>query len=183
MKGTITRVILSAVAIIVYGVVNGILHPVQAILVGQMAGRQFESNDWTYVQTITGMNLVSYIGIPSIVLFLLLVWIWWKPISILLKQLSEDDSGPKLLVAGLIASGLFFGASDNANAYFEKVDTTEVYYILPNETAFWVPSQGDRMGNQASLNTAEYFDKNKVSTMLFKIPHMKLSGLIVFLGC
>ncbi len=176
MKSIAWRIVLSILSVVGYGFINGILHPLSAIMSARAAGGQFESSDWGYLQSMAGMNFFSYIGIPSIVLLAVLVWIWWKPIKALLKSASDKDIGPKLLLAGLVAPSVFFGMTDNANAYFDKVDTTEVYYILPNETAFWVPSQGDRKAGQAALNTAEYFQENKVSAMLFKIPHMKLSG-------
>lgn len=176
MKNLLLRVFASAVAVWVYGLINGLLHPIQAVLAGSLAGRQFENSDSAYIQTMFSLNLIQNIGLPAVLLLVVLVWIWWKPISEAFKSSSKNGGDSKLLVFGMVASSLFLSVPENANAYYSKIDETEVYFVLPNETAFWVPSQGDRKENQAALNTVEFLNKAKVSTILFKIEHRKLTG-------
>ena len=127
-RGLAIRLIGSVVAILLYGWINHVLNPVATLLTAQMAGKQFDNSDTSYVASGFGMNFFSHIGIPSVVLLVVLAAIWWRPVRGL--------SRAALLIGGIAA------ATQPASAYYDKTDFTEAYTILPNESAFWIPDAG-----------------------------------------
>ena len=78
-RGLILRLIASVVAILLYGWINFILNPVSTLLSAEMAGKQFQNSDASYVASSIGMNFFSHFGVPFIVLLAVLVAIWWRP--------------------------------------------------------------------------------------------------------
>ena len=75
-----------------------------------------------------------------------------------------------LMAAGIAAlsSGLF--------GFSEIADRTEAYSILPNESAFWVPSTGANKNSQTKFESEAYYNDSKIAAKMFVIPHQKLSG-------
>jgi len=63
-----------------------------------------------------------------------------------------------------------------AQAYFDTVDKTEGYFILPNESAFWIPDVGANKDSQGRFEGVDYLNANKVAAKRFIIPHAKLSN-------
>ena len=57
-RGIILRLIGTIVAILVYGWINFILNPVATLVTAQMAGKQFDNSDASYVTASFGMNSV-----------------------------------------------------------------------------------------------------------------------------
>lgn len=176
MKSIVKRIVATVVVTLIYGWINALLNPVATILTGQLAGKQFENSDVAYVESVVGMNFFSNIGIPALALLAVLVWIWWKPLVALLKSLKDGDDGSSLVIAGLVASGLFFGMTDNANAYYDKTDLTEIYYIGADETAFWIPDVGANKDSQGKFDSEGYYEANKIPAKRFEIKHTKLVG-------
>jgi hypothetical protein len=166
VKDYIVRGVISLVAILVYGWVNFLLNPVSTIITGQMAGKQFENSNISYVTSTYGMNFFNNLGVPIIILILLLAWIWWKPLKSLIAS-----SGTLALVTTLI---LLSGPS--SFAYYDKADYTEPYFVLPNESAFFIPDVGANKDSQAQFGSEEYLRANKIAAKRFIIPHTKLSG-------
>lgn len=161
-RGLIVRLLCTVVAILLYGWINFILYPVATLMTAQMAGKQFDNSDASYVVSSFGMNFFSHLGIPFVVLLAVLVALWWRPLRGLLRAVA---------LIGCIA-----GAAHPAAAYYDKTDYTEAYTILPNESAFWIPDAGANKDNQTQMESEAYLNANKVALKRFVVPHAKLSG-------
>ena len=162
LRGLIFRLLGTVVAILFYGWINFILNPVGTLMTAQMAGKQFDNSDASYIVSSFGMNFFSHIGIPFVVLLAVLVALWWRPLRGLLRAV--------VLIGGIVA------AAHPAAAYYDKTDYTEAYTILPNESAFWIPDAGANKDNQAQIESEAYLNANKVALKRFVVPHAKLSG-------
>ena len=154
----LVRIILSVLLFILWGVLNTVLRPVGTIVVGRAAGLQLENSDAASVAAQTIMPYASHLGISSVVLVLLLLVIWWKPLRLLL---------------GCVA---MIGLISPAGAYYDKTDYAEAYTILPNESAFWVPDIGANKESQGQFDSESYLQANKLAVKRFIVPHTKLQG-------
>jgi hypothetical protein len=163
MKSIVIRLIATLVSILAYGWINFLLNPVGTLLAGQVAGKQFDSSDTSYVISMVGMNFFGHLGIPFVILLVVLVALWLKYIKMLWAP-----------IVVLIVVGFMYTPS--AHAYYAKTDITEATLILPNESAFWIPDVGDNKNNQASFDSEDYLRANKIPAKRFLIPHTKLSG-------
>jgi hypothetical protein len=163
MKTVLWRSAMTLVAILAYGWINFLLTPVGTILAGETAGKQFDSNNVSYVASMVGMRIFTHIGIPSLVLLAVIVAIWWAPAR-------------RAWMALFVIAALVGLRSQPANAYYDKSDYTEAYTILPNESAFWIPDVGNNKDNQAQLDSEAYFNANRVALKRFIVPHVHLSG-------
>ncbi|MHB8483888.1 MAG: hypothetical protein ACYDBV_14345 [Nitrospiria bacterium] len=161
------RIILSVLTIFGSWFLSSIYQPVSTLVLGNVAGNQFQPSDGAYLQTqaiFTGFHSVDFLFF--IVPLVILLFIWFGPLKKLWLSLS----------AIALAIFILTGTTNHSYAFYDKTDMTEVYSILPNESAFWVPSQGDNLDNQQQLDTEAYYEKRKISTKFFAIPHQKLSG-------
>lgn len=163
----IFRGILSVVAIFVYGWINFILNPISTIASANLSTLQFQNSDVSQVVSMVGMNFFHDLGIPVIILFGLLVWIWWSPVKFLCTK--KELFGAALVLLILLSSGQVF-------AYYDKYDYTEAYFILPNESAFFIPDTGKNKDSQAQFGSEEYLRENKIAAKRYVIPHTKLPG-------
>ena len=157
------RGVISFALILGYGWINYVLNPIATIGAGQMASRQFESDNVSYVISQFGMDFFSHLGLPFVLLVGVLALVWWKPAK-------------NALVAVGVLLALFTVLPHSANAYYDKSDYTEPYFILPNESAFWIPDVGDNKTSQAKFGSEDYFRDNKIAAKRFIIPHTKLEG-------
>jgi hypothetical protein len=169
-KSIVVRLVMSIAAIFAYGWVNYLLNPVAVIGSGIVAGKQFELDNTSYVVSQFGMDFFRHLGISFIVLLAVLIWIWFKPLQTYYKSLLKTV--PAILIVFLLSSVA-------GNAYYAKEDYTEPYYILPNESAFWIPDVGDNKTSQAKMGSEQYLRDNKIAAKRFVVPHTKLenSGL------
>ena len=163
-SGAVWRSVMSIAVILVYGWINYALNPVAIIGSGQIAGKQFEPSDFSYIVAQFGMDFFGHLGIPFIVLVAALAFLWWIPIKMFLST---------LVIAAVIL--VAFQATPS-RAYYDKSDYTEPAFILPNESAFWVPDVGDNKSSQAAFGSEQYFRDNKIAAKRFIIPHTKLEG-------
>jgi len=162
--GVMRRIVLSVVAILVYGWVNFLLNPVATIMAGSAAGQQFANSDSGFVSAYWGMNIFGHLGIPALALFGVLVWIWWDA----LKRLLASLAATAIVLTGLLPQP--------AAAYYDKTDFTEAYTILPNESGFWIPDVGANKDSQAQFESEAYLNSNRVALKRFIVPHAKLQG-------
>lgn len=156
---------ISTLLIVTIGVVVNLLVNTPATLVlGQSAGRQFEASDQAYLAAqamFRGFNGVSVL-ITAMVLFgIFLVWI-----------------GParKAIATLLAALIVFLFVPHDVEAYYNQSDYTENYFILPNESAFFIPDVGDNKSSQAQFGSEEYLAAKKIAAKRLEIPHTKLSN-------
>jgi hypothetical protein len=133
-----------------------------------MAGRQFDNNDTAYGISLIGMHVPNLaVSIISAIFLLILLAIWWKPLR-------------KLLAAMLTIVALAFIPTHRAQAYYNQTDYAEVYFILPNESAFFIPDVGANKDNQSTFNSEAYLNDNKIAAKRFQIPHARLPGSSYF---
>jgi hypothetical protein len=156
----LSRVVLTLAAVLIYGWVNFLLYPVATILAAEQAGRQLQNSDGSAVTSIWGMNFFGHLGIPSVLLLVVLVGIWWRSL--------------KGLPAMFVTVAVLLPAP--GRAYYDKTDYTEAYTILPNETGFWIPDAGANRDSQAQFESEAYLNANRVALKRFIVPHAKLQG-------
>lgn len=157
------RIFFTALLFAAYGFVNNLIYPVATLAAGKVAGNQFNSNDMDAVTSTYGVNFFGHIGWPAIVYLALVAWIWWKPLKATLQW-----AFTALLVALLALP------PSPASAYYEKTDWPEIYFILPNESAFWIPDMGDNKADQKKFMSEEYLLNNKIAAKRFQVPHVQL---------
>ncbi len=158
------RLLASVFLVILWGWFDFVLNATGTLQSAEVAGKQFENSDSSYLLSQVGMRFFSGFGLPTLLLVIILVAIWWKYIRLMWV--------PVAIVT--IASGLF--QSRPAEAFFEKTDRTEAIPILPNQSAFWIPDVGANKDTQAHFGAKEYQDAQKVEFKRFNIPHSKLVG-------
>jgi hypothetical protein len=157
------RTVASVILIVLYGWLNFILNPAATLEAGKYARGQFENNDAAAITSVYGINFFGNIGIPLAVLLFILVIIWWKP--------------AKAGIAALIATlCMLFLPLQPAQAYYDQTNYTEVYFILPNESAFFIPDTGANKDSQGQFGSEVYLRENKIASKRFVIPHAKLEG-------
>ena len=167
MKSILVRGILSIALLALWAALNGFLIKAAPLVAGRAAALQFEPSDSAYLLSQYGMAWFTGSGVSSLFVLLALGFIWWKPVKSL------------LLVAALAALFLGSVAERPALAYYDKTDYAEAYFIMPNESAFYVPDVGDNKDSQAAFGSQAYYEAKKIAAKRFVIPHVKLenSGL------
>lgn len=168
MMSIIVRLAVSVALFLAYGWINNLFNSASTLATGKIAGLQFDASDSSYVVSQFGMNFFGHIGVPFVVLLALIVWLWWKPVK-------------SILAAAAIAScALIIAPVPQSQAYYDKSDYAEPYFILPNESAFWVPDVGDNKTSQTKFGSAEYYEASKIAAKRYIIPHTKLEGSGLF---
>lgn len=156
------RLILTAIVLIGVSVLSFLVNDPATLALGQIAGKQFEPNDMSYLTTQTAFR--AYNAVSALICLgvaALLLMIWWKPLRALIASLAV------LLMIGL---------PQPSHAYYNQSDYTENYFILPNESAFFIPDVGDNKSSQASFGSEAYLNDRKIAAKRFEIPHTKLSN-------
>jgi hypothetical protein len=159
-----TRFFLTIGLFIAVSTVSAFLNAPATIVLGSITGKQFESSDSSYLisqaafRTFNGMTMAL-----AIAFLVLLALIWIKPIRSLITSLTAA-----LLVLAVVP--------EYARAYYNQSDYTENYFILPNESAFFIPDVGDNKSSQASFGSESYLQEKKIPAKRFEIPHTKLSN-------
>jgi hypothetical protein len=167
----IGRVIGTVVTTLIYAWAMMAYTPQATLITGQAAGRQFDNTDTGYLTAVYTMNVFSAIGTITTVLFIgVLAAIWFKPARNAIRKVSE-----RLAVLLAVGGALLIGTTDG-RAFFEKVDRTEIYPILPNQSAFWIPEVGAVKDKQVQMDSEAFLNENKVQLNRFQIPHQKLAG-------
>lgn len=103
------------IAIVLYGWINFLLNPVGTVVSGQLAGKQFEDSDSSYVLTMWGLRFFSDFGLPLVLLVIAIVVIWWKQVKSVWGLLF-----PVMLV-GVVA----ILQPKPAEAYYDTINYTE----------------------------------------------------------
>lgn len=165
MKPLAWRLLASFVAILVVGWLNALVNPAASVLSGEAAGQQFANSASAYVEASYGMRFLGGVAVPFAVLLAILAVIWRKPLGWLWMRWFP----PAMWLVLLLHSPV-------AKAYYDKNDYTEAYFILPNESAFFIPDVANNKDTQAKFGSMEYLEANKVAAKRFTIPHAKFAG-------
>lgn len=132
----------------------------QPLVSGRLAGMQFDNSDLSYLGAQLGISAVGGLtAINTLLAILVLVAIWYRPV--------------KALLAAALVIALLMPAAP-ARAYYDQTDYTEAYFILPNESAFFIPDVGANRTTQAAFGSEDYLRENKIAAKRFQIPHQKL---------
>jgi len=169
------RAIWTLISFVIWSVVDMVIIPSQTILAGAVAGQQFENSNTSYLISQGSQHLISGLsGFVSLALLIALIIIWWKPF----RNLFTADAVKVIIVTFLVGSGLVL-TTPTAKAYYDKSDYNESYFILPNESAFYVPDVGANKDSQNKFGSEAYYNENKIAAKRFTVPHTKLenSGL------
>lgn len=159
----VIRIFATLVVLLMQWFTNFIISTPATLVTGQVAGSQFDNSDASYVMTRAVLGGFSLAQIITCVLFtLLLTAIWYHPV--------------KRWIMSLAVLGLIVIAAPHADAYYDKQDFTEAYFILPNESAFFIPDVGANKDSQAAFGSEDYLKANKIPAKRFQIPHAKLQG-------
>ncbi len=157
------RALASFVAILFVGWLNALISPAATILSADAAGQQFANSTQAYIQASYIMRFAGGLAVPAVVLLAILLAIWWSDLIRLRNRLFPAVALLLLLPAA-------------AQAYYDKNDFTEAYFILPNESAFFIPDVANNKDTQAKFGSMEYLEANKVAAKRFTIPHAKFAG-------
>ena len=153
----IGRIVGTVVTTLIYGGAMRIYSPQATLMTGEVAGRQLDNTDGGYLTAVYTMSVFSTIGTVMTLLFVgVLAWIWYKPVRNAIKKVA-----PALALLLAAGGALLLGTSDG-QAFFEKVDRTEIYPILPNQSAFWIPEVGAVKDKQVQIDSEAFLNENKV---------------------
>ena len=151
----------------VYLAARTFFNPISTLIQGEAAGQQLLNSDAAAVSTgLTFGSLGAASFLLTGLLLVVLALIWYEPVRKLIKILAV----PCLVGMAMLAP------QDKAHAFAETTDKTEVYTILPNQSAFWVPDTGANKDTQAQFESEQYYQERKVAAKRFIIPHAKLAG-------
>ncbi len=168
------RLVATAVLVIGFGIFAGLYQPSETIALGDAAGRQFDNSAASAIgaqgifASLAGLRMLVALAVLAA-----LIAIWWVP----LKNWFAGAA-----VVALAALGFTLTGGNEAKAYYDKNDYAEVYLVLPNESAFWIPDTGANAATQTNMDSEAYFQANKIATKRFQIPHAVLPGSGWFAG-
>lgn len=166
VKSVVMRGFASLFVFAGYVVANAAFAPVATLVTGKIAGDQFRNDDASYLITSYTFSLFSWVGmISTFALLVILAMIWWTPGKAAIKAIGAALAAAMLLV---------LAAPQSAKAYYDKTDWPEIYFILPNESAFYLPDVGANKDSQAAFGSEAYLVENKIAAKRFLIPHVKL---------
>jgi hypothetical protein len=170
----VTRVFITAIIFVVVGLFAAFYQPTETIVLAEIAGHQFDNSDSSAILAQGGFGIVAAIraGI-SLAMIALLLAIWWGPLKTWWAH---------AMAALMVFLALAIAAPREASAYYDKTDYAEVYLVLPNESAFWIPDTGANATTQTNMDSEAYLSANKIATKRFTIPHAVLPGSGWFSG-
>jgi hypothetical protein len=162
----IGRVIGTVVTTLLYGWVMMAYAPQATLMTAETAANQLDNTDAGYLNAVYTMNFFSAIGTVATVLFIaVLAGIWFGPVRDALRRTSH------IFAVLAAATGALLVGTTHGRAFFEKTDRTEIYPILPNQSAFWIPEVGAVKDKQVQMDSEAFLNDNKVQLNRFQIPH------------
>jgi hypothetical protein len=162
------RIFLSFLVAGIFSIMGFAFNTVGTLISGKAAGLQFESSDTSYLYSNGIMNLVSGHPIAEAIGVIIIMGLIWR--SYITKALRTTV--PVIVLGGILT----FSLATPAMAYYEKQNWTENYFILPNESAFFIADVGANMNSQAKFGSEDYFAANKIASKRFQIPHTQLAN-------
>lgn len=154
-----TRIVVTIALLVGWSWLNFALNVAAPLVSNALAVKQLEDSDVSYVFS-RGAQLFTGAGLSSVILVALLAWVWWKPARTWAATLA-------VILAVAVSP---------AHAYYDKTDYAEAFFILPNESAFYIPDVGANKEGQAKFGSQDYYEANKIAAKRYQIPHVKFSG-------
>ena len=158
------RVATTLVLVVLWGSLSSFYAVTSPLITGPAAGLQFENSNSAYIaSTYVARLFTGSLPVWPLLLAVLLVWI--GPLIGLVR---------KALAGTALALLLSVAAFSPANAYYQKSDYAEPFFIGPNESAFWVPDVGANKDTQTAFLSEAYYRENKIPVKRFDIKHTVL---------
>lgn len=123
------------------------------------AGKQLLNSNDAYVMSMWKLAALRLYKALYALSLALIVVTWWTPIKTAFMVVMEKMSSLAVVLAA--ASMLF--ANGDAGAYYAVSDYTEMVYITPNQTCFWIPDVGANKDSQQKFMSESYLHDNKVA--------------------
>lgn len=118
------------------------------------------------------MYLYNNLSAGSFIIPTILILLIWK------KEIMTVKNSIFGLFAALIISISF--TTNDAQAYYSKQDWAEWYNVLPNHSAFMIPTTGESKDSQKQFESEAFLNEKKVGAKRIQIPHvvLKNSGVV-----
>lgn len=166
----IYRGIATFVALTLWGWLNFAFNTAAPLISGRASLEQLNDSDTGYFVAKFG-TIFNGTGLPTTILFVILLLIWLKPITRAFRGSGQPGGqGLALLLVGFLLLG-----AQQANAYFDDKDQPEFIQIKTNQTVFMVTNQGKNLEGQAAFDSEAYLEKAKVSEKRIQIPHQAVT--------
>jgi hypothetical protein len=156
----VTTVILAGIGILLTKAAN----LAASLIAGNASTLQLEDNNASYFMSHLGMSIVNYIPVIGLVVTLLILLVWLKPLKELFSKCKDTTAAAIVLFA-------FLATSSSAFAYYDRVDNEELVEIGANYTAFMIPMVGANKDAQKQFMSEAFLNDNKVAAKRVKIPH------------
>lgn len=160
----ILRIIVTALVLLGWGWAVTASSVQQHLSAGSIGASQLANSDQGYIASQFWITAFHGVNAATTALGVaVLVALWWKP--------------GRLLIAALSVAALMLALmAPEASAYYDKTDYAEPYFILPNESAFFIPDVGANKDSQSSFGSIDYLNANKIAAKRYQVPHGKLAG-------
>lgn len=163
MFGIVARLVGSFVVFACWGWIEFGVSTFATLTSGQAAGGQLQNSDGAFITSSFIMRAANApAAVVAFVALLILAAIWWGPAAKLVKIASTA-----LVLLALLPV-------PQASAYYNKTDYADPFFILPSESAFFIPDAGANKDSQASFGSEQYLKENKIAAKRFLVPHVKL---------
>jgi hypothetical protein len=167
------RFFASFCAVATYYIMEFVASPVATLGMGKVTGQQLNPSDGDYLSYNLWSNVFHFVDIFAVwALVATLFLIWFKPLKDFIMSYKKDAKDASKVL--LVLLGLMVLFTPQAKAYYDTYDWAENYFILPNESAFYIPDVGDNKTAQASFMSEEYLKLNKIAAKRFQMPHVKI---------
>lgn len=175
------RIITTVILLAALGWLDMFLTSLGTVGAGQAASAQFVNSDTAYVASRLSMKFFADLHLPWWLAALVVVLIWWRPWTRWLDKNSGRAAVDRTkrkrggaALALIIGAALAACGTQSARAYYADTDYAESYFILPNQSAFYIPDVGANKDSQAEFGSEQYFKENKIAAKRFDMPHVKL---------
>ena len=141
---------------------------------GEATAQQLENSDISYITSTMKNEIFTQLASGHLLLFItlfLLAILWFPELYAMYKHFTRRNVA---VLAVIAITGSFI--PHPAHAYYSQQDWAEVYQVLPNHSAFVIPSAGDNLGKQKQFESIDFLDEKKVPYKRIEIKHEKLKN-------
>lgn len=157
-----TKILVTLFLIALFGILHTGLVTYVELKTGEFSTNQLSSSTDAFVQSQL-FDKLGHLLSPSL----------WVGLVVVLYAIWSTELKKALGLLSLVILCSFASPHDT-HAYWNDQDIIDPVIIHSNQTAIEIPAVGDVMDGQSQYNSVDYFDKHKVPTQLYFVPHMKL---------
>lgn len=173
----VIKVIITVILIYAENMLTTVLNAAAMVGSGAATAQQLEHSDISYVSSMAKNELFTQLASGNVILFTtiaFLLLLWYKEIKAVLEFIIYKNSSNAILLILAGAMGAF--VPNTSHAYYALQDWAEVYQVLPNHSAFVIPSTGDNLTNQQQFESVDYLNQKKVGAKRIELKHEKLKN-------